>query len=174
MKLSAPESRYLEYKRTASNKNLPKEAVAFANHHGGKIMIGVDDDGTVVGVEEQTVEDVANIIRDGCVPPLNPRIEKESYDDKQVITVIIEADQDAPYRTNDGRYYVRVGATVRIASMQELIDLLTKSSHKGTIASKIRLPLLENKIYAGIRHNSNEALLRLSELSRLIDNRDNA
>ena len=60
-------ARILEYKREITSKSLSREAVAFANHRGGKIMIGVDDDGTIVGVQGQTVEDVANIIRDGCV-----------------------------------------------------------------------------------------------------------
>ena len=125
MKLNIPESECLEYKREVDSKKLFKEAVAFANHRGGKIMIGVDDDGTVVGVQKQTVEDVANIIRDGCVPPLNPHIKIEDYDGKQVITVVIEADQDVPYSTKDGNYYIRVGPTVRGASVLELVDLLT-------------------------------------------------
>ena len=168
-KLNVPESTYLEYKREITSKSLSREAVAFANHRGGKIMIGVDDDGTIVGVQGQTVEDVANIIRDGCVPPLNPRIEMMDYNGKQVITVVIKTDQYVPYSTKDGKYYIRVGSTVRVASVLELIDLLTTGSYKAIIALKSILPSLEAKISAGIIHNSNEALLRLSELSHLLD-----
>ena len=132
-------------------------------------MIGVDDDGTVVGIQGQTVEDASNIIRDGCVPPLNPFIEMVNYNGKQVITVVIEADQNVPYSTKNGNYYIRVGSTVRGASVLELIDLLTIGPYKAIIALKSILPSLEAKISAGIIHNSNEALLRLSELSHLID-----
>jgi ATP-dependent DNA helicase RecG len=32
--------------------NLNKEAVAFVNTDGGEILIGIDDDGTIVGVEQ--------------------------------------------------------------------------------------------------------------------------
>ena len=132
-------------------------------------MIGVEDDSTVVGVQGLTVEDVANVIRNGCTPPLNPFIKMINYEGKIVITVVIKSDQNVPYSTNDGNYYIRVGSTVRGASVLELIDLLTNGPHKATIALKSMLLSLEAKIYAGIMHNSNEALLRLSELSHLID-----
>ena len=89
--MSAFENECLEYKRVVDNRNLPRVAVAFANSRGGKIMIGVDDDRTIIGVKGQTVEDVANIIRDGCVPPLIPHVNKENYDGKDIITVVVKA-----------------------------------------------------------------------------------
>ena len=44
------ENAYTEYKRELTD-NLEKEVVAFLNTLGGEILIGVDNDGTFVGVD---------------------------------------------------------------------------------------------------------------------------
>ena len=38
-----------EFKREASDK-IAKAAVAFSNTEGGSIFVGIDDDGTLIGV----------------------------------------------------------------------------------------------------------------------------
>ncbi|RPI71290.1 MAG: ATP-binding protein, partial [Geobacteraceae bacterium] len=41
----------VEFKRdTIDNRALAKELVAFANLQGGRVILGVDDDGSVVGL----------------------------------------------------------------------------------------------------------------------------
>lgn len=41
----------VEFKRdTIENRALAKELVAFANLQGGRVLLGVDDDGSVVGI----------------------------------------------------------------------------------------------------------------------------
>ena len=40
----------LEFKQTV-NSDLPKELVAFANASGGRVLIGVDDNNTIVGCD---------------------------------------------------------------------------------------------------------------------------
>ena len=44
------ENTYLEFKRQYTD-NIKKEIVSFLNAGGGKIIIGIDDEGRVVGVE---------------------------------------------------------------------------------------------------------------------------
>lgn len=52
-RLSEPEGKQLEFKRDLSlPKPLMKTLVAFANTAGGQLIIGVDDDGTVLGVDD--------------------------------------------------------------------------------------------------------------------------
>ncbi|HPG56299.1 MAG TPA: ATP-binding protein [Candidatus Wallbacteria bacterium] len=58
-----------EFKESAAH--LDKEMVAFANGSGGRILIGVSDDGTVKGVEidnklKSQIQDIAN----NCEPPV--------------------------------------------------------------------------------------------------------
>ena len=59
----------LEYKEALSS-SFTRELVAFANSAGGKILLGVRDDGTVVGVRDSNelrarIQDMAR----NCDPP---------------------------------------------------------------------------------------------------------
>ena len=165
-RLTSLEGILLEYKRTVDKDALCREIVAFANTQGGKIRIGVDNDGTIVGVNRLTADDVTNMARNNCVPPLAPKIDREDHDGKEVIAVTVNSGQDTPYRTNGGTYYIRVGATVRMPSMPELIDLIIKGPHRDTILLKARLPQLETKISACMSANAgiDQALISIAEL----------
>ena len=175
IKLTAYENENLEYKLTVNKDSLSKEVVALANKHGGQIMIGIADDGTVVGTNGLAIEDVSNIIRDGCVPPLTPKIDRCDYDGKIVITVSVKSNQDVPYMTKNGRYYIRVGPTVRIASLLELIDLIIKGPYKNTIFSKMQIPYLETAISASMHVNTRfeKALTDIAILQNIAENATN-
>ena len=168
-KLASLEGEQLEYKQMVSSHAICKAMVAFANTSGGKIMIGVADDGTIVGVDGIKAENIANLVKDGCKPPIIPKINEKNYDGKRVITVSIGTGQNIPYMTNNGIYYIREGATSRSASMLELIDLIVKGPYRDTILSKIRIPQLRNQIEASILANTNfdQALANIAELSKL-------
>lgn len=57
------------------NESLDKEVVAFANSHGGSIFIGIEDDGTVSGIDDKTIEErVINICRNLIEPLVLPEI----------------------------------------------------------------------------------------------------
>lgn len=48
------EGRVIEYKRelTKDVEGLEREVVSFLNSYGGELIIGVNDDGTVYGVDD--------------------------------------------------------------------------------------------------------------------------
>jgi len=65
----------LEYKESFSS-SFARDLVAFANSSGGKILLGVRDDGTVVGVRDSNklraqIQDIAR----NCDPPVKVLIE---------------------------------------------------------------------------------------------------
>lgn len=159
----------LEYKLTVDKDSLCREIVALANTAGGKIIIGIADDRTVVGTGKLTADDVANMARDGCVPPLAPEISQKNHDGKKIITVTVKPNGDIPYRTNRGAYHIRVGATVRTASLPELIGLIVKGPHGNTIRFKARMPQLRDRIYESMLANAgfDQALTGIAALSHL-------
>ena len=70
------EGSMLEYKESFSS-SLAREFAAFANSTGGKILLGVRDDGTLVGMEVSSemrarIEDIAR----NCDPPVKVLMEK--------------------------------------------------------------------------------------------------
>lgn len=102
------ENQNIEHKRIWKDDYL-KWISGFANAHGGKIYIGIDDDLTVVGVDKlhQQLEDIPNkIINNTGVFPETNHLE---MDGKDVIEIIIAPSMmPISYR---GVYYYRSGAT---------------------------------------------------------------
>ena len=84
--------------------------IAFANHQGGTILIGVDDSKRVVGFKP-TKEDKDNILRagrDSCRPPL-ASLEMEEFiiDGKSILAIRVPEGSSEVYATSDGKYLVR-------------------------------------------------------------------
>jgi ATP-dependent DNA helicase RecG len=109
------------------NESLDKEVVAFANSHGGSIFIGIEDDGTVSGIDDKTIEErVINICRNLIEPLVLPEIFYHQHSSgKKVLEVVIPKGLFKPYKVKgQNRFYVRVGTVSIEPSMPELIRLL--------------------------------------------------
>ena len=168
------EGERLEYKLTVDRRILCKEIVALANTKGGKIIIGIGDDRAIVGAGKLTADGVANMARDVCVPPLTPKIEREERDGKEIITVTVNPDGEVPYRTKQGIYHIRVGATVRTATVRELIGLIAKGPHSNTMQFKARMPQLQSQIRESMLAGAgfDQALMGIAALLDLAENGD--
>ena len=91
-----------------------KSISAFANGDGGALIFGLENDGTVVGLQEPeaTAEKISEIIkaRMDPIPEFNLRFEK--IDDKVLVILDIRKGNDTPYYYSaDGglETYIRVG-----------------------------------------------------------------
>ncbi len=113
----------LEFKsEIPSPSELSEEIIAFANTEGGRILFGVGDDGSIVGVHfaGDIEEHLMNICRNNCLPALNPAFEIIEVNGKTIAVLQIPKGADRPYRTTREHYYVRVGTTKRRATKEEL------------------------------------------------------
>lgn len=102
--LKFKESSNVELKSIVNN-DFKKEVIAFANTNGGEIYVGVDDDGTVIGVEniDDEMEKIGAIIRNGIKPDLTQytSIEEQVINDKSIIKVTVMRGQKRPYHVSD-------------------------------------------------------------------------
>ena len=93
-------SETIELKRIVVD-DIKKEIIAFANCNGGKLYIGVEDDGTVVGVEnpDETALQISNMVRDSIKPDLTMFLHYETLKENgtQIIAVDIQRGTDRPY-----------------------------------------------------------------------------
>lgn len=122
------EGQTLEFKREFST-DIVKEVVAFANTEGGVILIGIDDDGAVVGLEDdlQRLEErIVNLCRSRCQPAILPSIEMTQLEGKQILVVRVEEGRRKPYKANEVTY-VRVGSTCRHANRDEEYRMFIES-----------------------------------------------
>jgi ATP-dependent DNA helicase RecG len=117
------EDTYLELKVRLSNvERIAQEICAMANTDGGTIVFGVDDYLRVVGVDAPDVvrDELARICREEIQPPLLPLIEMFSFDTGRSVVALEIEPRKKPYRTRDGRFFLRFGAEKREATREEL------------------------------------------------------
>ncbi|MCD8150465.1 MAG: putative DNA binding domain-containing protein [Clostridiales bacterium] len=81
--------------------DVKKEIIAFANCDGGKLYIGIQDDGTVAGVADpdSVALQISNMVRDAIKPDLTMFIHYETVEmeGKQVVLVDIQQGTERPY-----------------------------------------------------------------------------
>src|SRR5689334_91396 len=124
------EDTFLELKVKLSNtEKIAQAIVALANTGGGVIVFGVNDQLRVEGVDdpEGVQEDLVRICREEVQPPLVPFIDRVALDNGRRIVALDIESKRRPYRTRDGRFYLRIGAEKREASREEISSLLEES-----------------------------------------------
>ena len=81
--------------------DIKKEIIAFANCEGGKLYIGVQDDGTVVGLDDPdgAALQISNMVRDAVKPDLTMFLHYEALneDGKQIIAIDVQRGTERPY-----------------------------------------------------------------------------
>ncbi len=101
------EGAHLEFKhRVPRPDRMAKEVIALANTGGGRVLLGVDDDGSIVGVKDSNEELFAlqNALESYCEPPVTLNVEGVRVSRKRDVLVI-----DVP-RSAVKPHYLRKGA----------------------------------------------------------------
>jgi len=118
------EGSMLEYKEALSS-SMAREFAVFANTAGGKILLGVRDDGTVIGVADSNalrarIQDIAR----NCDPPVEVRIEPVD----RVIVVHVRESGSKPVQCSDG-FFWRQGSTTQKLRREEIRDFFRSEGH---------------------------------------------
>lgn len=94
------ESETIELKEIVTD-DIKKEIIAFANCNGGKLYIGVRDDGTVTGLNDpdSAALQISNMARDAIKPDLTMFLHYETIeeDGRNIVAVDIQRGTDRPY-----------------------------------------------------------------------------
>lgn len=131
------EGRHLEFKnRVPRPERIAREVIALANTDGGKVLVGVDDDGSVLGVKDAEEEFYAlrTALADRITPPVDLDFEPVRISRKrEVLIVHVPASVDRPHmlvpdRRPDGtrpkqRAFVRV-ADQSVEASREAVAIM--------------------------------------------------
>lgn len=161
MRFSGTESNTLEFKAEIPlNNQIVKTAIALCNTNGGRIVLGVADDGRIVGLSDRDIEEsmerLDTAIFDACMPHILPKLYAQRLGEKTVLIIEISEGMNKPYYLNvegvDKGTYIRLGRHT-VHAPPEIIQELTWKS-KGIDFEKMpvfdaRLDDLEN---ASIEH----------------------
>ncbi len=105
------ESERVEFKESlAEIKEILQTIVAFANSKGGIILIGVNDNGEIKGVNigKNTVEDLVVKIENSISPKIFPEVSMVTVEGKRIIKISVEEGKNKPYFLR-GKCFKRVG-----------------------------------------------------------------
>lgn len=120
------ESSGVEFKRdSVDNRALAKEIVALANFQGGRVLLGVNDDGSLEGITRSNLEQwVMNACRDKIRPEIIPYFEivRAAGGGQEIAVVQVPRGFNVHHLWHDQHrtYYIRVGTQSREASPEEL------------------------------------------------------
>ena len=94
------ESETVEFKEVVVD-DIKKEIIAFANCDGGKLYIGIRDDGTVAGLDhpDSVSLRISNMVRDAIKPDVTMFLHYKTIkeDGKEIVEVDIQRGTDRPY-----------------------------------------------------------------------------
>lgn len=129
--LASGETETVEFKERL-NESFYKSISAFANTRGGTILLGVDKEGNITGVDSSSrfLEDLTNRIVNKI--SVYPQIEVMDIKQKRVLALkVARAGWLVSY---GGRHYERVGNTTREMNRQKLRALLLRGEPWDSIA----------------------------------------
>jgi predicted HTH transcriptional regulator len=126
------EGRYLEFKKTTpSSEKIAREIAAFANTDGGIILVGVNDDKTIPGIQGYFEEEflLHKAAYELCTPEVNISIELIHYDEVDVMAIGVPEAEVKPV-------YIR-GKSQRL--------VFVRHNDESIVASDERVEVMKNE-----------------------------
>lgn len=126
-------------KKITSFEKIAKTMVSFANNKGGRLLIGVSDDGTISGVKSEEEEKymITRAAHFFCKPALEPIFEEVYVDDKTVLVAEIRQSEMKPHYAlgEDKKWwvYIRVKDKSVLASKIVIDVLKRENSDQGVL-----------------------------------------
>ncbi|GHS86033.1 hypothetical protein FACS1894201_06450 [Bacteroidia bacterium] len=166
------ESQNIEFKQSWHDDHL-KTVSAFANTSGGKLYVGIADNGNVCGVTnaKKLLEDLPNKIRNGTDVHAEVHIVLE----KELEVIEIEIRKSAYPISYHGRFYIRNGSTTQEVKGNALQQLILTSNNltwdeipvanaswddidSGAIKSFVRKAIQNNRLPTDINEADHQQL----------------
>lgn len=110
------------------------EIVAFLNSSGGRIFIGVSDNGSVVGLDTDDIRRLNQLMTNSATqnvrPPASIRTQNIRVENMVVMVVDVSDGLNKPYCDNEGRFWVKNGADKRKVTSPEELQRLFQAGAK--------------------------------------------
>lgn len=164
----------------SDSKKIARSLVAFANTDGGRLLIGVKDNGRIAGVRSEEeyymVESAAKMYSN---PPISFTTKQHNIDGKTVLEVIVEPSPEKPHfaRDDEGKWwaYFRKDDENRLANKVMIEVWKRKKSTDGILINysedeKILLDYLEKNEKISVSKYSRIAHLSYKKAEEIIIN----
>lgn len=116
----------------SSSDALSSELVAFSNSLGGMIIVGVKDNGSIVGLTNDSVRHLnnmlSNVASEGVKPAINPVTEIIKIEEQKLMIIYVTKGLNKPYQDKNGIIWIKVGADKRKATSREELQRIFQNS----------------------------------------------
>lgn len=179
--IASGESSTVEFKRKLTTPDkIAKEICAFANTKGGYLIIGIDDDRKVVGIESEKTEiDIIEIASQFYIfPPITPKsIKIINYNKKEIVVVEIEESNTKPHTIEDidekGKKrriaYIRLGEKSVIASRE--MKMLLSGLNRDSKPLKIYIGEQEKRLFSYLEQHETITVKDFAKLANISERR---
>lgn len=141
---------------------------SFANTRGGIILFGVDDDGTIVGVESEKTE--LDLIDESaefyCAPPISVSISIVPYNHRDVIVATVNESDEKPHyvkeENGETNVYIRVNDNSVLASKEVIKVLKDEQPDKSPLT--ISIGENEKRLFSFLENHPRITVPEYSEL----------
>lgn len=176
MKYPTNESSRIEFKSTIpKNDQIVNTVIGFCNTLGGKIIIGVNDNGIIEGINEEiaqiSLEWLDKMIYETCTPPIIPLVYLQRLDSKVLIIIEVSSGMNKPYyKTAKGLaegVFVRLGRSTMKANADMIEELKWQSRGMSfdtlpVYKAKVDDLVIENIEYF-LTHRRNQKKIKVNE-----------
>jgi len=170
------ENDHLEFKRKAAHpEKIMKEVVAFANSTGGKLLVGVDDNGEIPGVKFPEEEEyiLHKAITELCSPKLEYNLEiirLSEFEERAILLYDIPEGIRKPYYAREkpkdkyGKAYIRL-ADKSIQASREVVGILKQ--HKQQRNEAFQYGDKEKLLLQHLEKHNRITVKEFSELAKI-------
>ncbi len=166
--------------RFSTHPKIAKEIIAFANTKGGVLLFGVDDDGSIYGVdsEKEIVELVKETVEEYCEPKVKYSIEFIELFGREIVSVEVAESEAKPHRIQDyqrtldlntAEVYVRVNDK-SVPASKEMIKILQAESSNSKL-SKYSIGKNEEIVFNYLAENDSISVVELKHLANISSRR---
>lgn len=146
--IAVPEGQTLERKSPRIHpRDLATTLIAFANADGGRLLIGVEDDGTVSGLDsvadQEQVERLLRAAYEFCTPSVQIDYQFASCRGRQVLVIDVPVSSRV-HNHNNGRVYLRVLDRNQPLSADETLRVAFAKGQASYETQPVRGATLEN------------------------------
>lgn len=174
----------VEFKRKFSGyEKIAKEMIALANTRGGYLLVGVDDDGKIVGVEseKEEIDLLTTAAEFYSAPPVETEMEIVDIDNLDVVVVHIAESRTKPHRLvsaaegngngdpGNTRVYIRQGERSVMASREVARVLASTSADAPPLV--LEIGHIERALFAHLETSRRITLREFRQLLNISERR---
>lgn len=164
--LSLGENQNIEFKANFNNKDaIGKVICSFLNTNGGYIIIGIEDNGKALGINnELAVKDFEKDIYEKLMPKALVSFDIEVYENKKILIIEVPLGSDIPY-SYDNSVYVRDNEMTLQADIETIRDMIMRRQveperwERRFSDADIYTDLNEKEIISTIRSDKHDKIL---------------